>query len=70
MDGDSEFTYEEFLQHKASLAASFEVALMEACEKFQEKHGSIAQLDWFCSKADKYIQRSSVEAEEVTALQE
>ena len=68
MNSDLEFTHEDFLKHKASLTASIEVALMKACEEFEAKHGSIAQLDWFCSNADKYIQRATVEAEEVTAL--
>lgn len=68
MEENPEFTYEDFLDHKASLTASIEVALMKACEKFEEKHGSIAQLDWFCSDADKYIQRAESEVEEVVAL--
>lgn len=68
MEENPKFTYEDFLEHKASLTASIEVALMKACEKFEAKHGSIAQLDWFCSNADKYIQRAESEVEEVVAL--
>jgi hypothetical protein len=63
-------TYEDFLHHKSMLITTFEVALMEASVKFEEEHGSIAQLDWFCSNANKHIQQAGLRADdlEVTAV--
>ena len=60
MQKESKLSYEDFLHHKPTLIATFEVALMDACEKFKEKHGSLAQLDWFSSNPDKHIQQSNL----------
>lgn len=56
MQGGTEFDYETFLNHKAELVATFEVALMDAAEEFERRHGTVAKLDWFCSNADQYIE--------------
>lgn len=56
MKNDAKFTYDNFLRHEAALTAAVEVALTEACEKFEKERGSLAQLDWFSSNPDKHIE--------------
>ena len=55
---DPTFDYDAFLTHKAELEATFEAALMDACEEFERRHGSIKQLDWFCSDSDAYVNQN------------